>query len=84
MMLPDDIAMENAEAIDRALAEIPLLDRSVALAVSIVREEYGASEAVAGLISLATIMARRLTPSQRLAIKWLMTEKLEELRAALH
>lgn len=76
--MPDDLA------IDRALADLSCEDRAIALAFNIIQDTPGAVQAIAGLIGMATIMSKRLTPAQRLVVKWYMLEKLEELSAQWH
>ena len=76
--MPDDLA------IDRALADLNCEDKVIALAFNIIQDEPGAVQAIAGLIGMATIMSKRLTPAQRLFVKWYMAEKIEELEAQWH
>ena len=76
--MPDDLA------IDRALADLSLEDKAIALAANIIEDTPGAVQAIAGLIGMATIMSKRLTPAQRLFVRWYMEEKISELSAQWH
>jgi hypothetical protein len=72
---------EAAHAINDALSGLPLDDRLVALACSIILDDPRALSAVANLISFAGIMARQLSPPQRLAIVWHLLEEIKRINA---
>ena len=60
---------------------MPLEDRLSALVVSIILDDSRALPAVANIISVAGIMARRLSPAERAAIVWHLRETAEEIEA---
>ncbi len=78
-MSPDE--KNAARTINNVLLGLPLNDRLTALACSIILDDPHAMLAVASLISVAGIMARQLTPPQRLAIVWHMLEEVERINA---
>jgi hypothetical protein len=71
----------DARALHDVLVTMPLEARLSALVVSIVLDDPRAVSAVASIIGVAGIMARRLSPGERAALAWALREEAENLDA---
>ena len=79
MVSPEEAA--NARAINEVLTGLPMQDRLSALVCSVLIDQPRALPAVAHLIACVGVMARCMSPSQRLAICWAMLEEIEKIGA---
>jgi hypothetical protein len=71
----------DARVLHDALVGLPLHDRLAALVCSIIADDPRAMHAAANMISVAGIMARRLSPAERAAIAWHLLATAEEIDA---
>jgi hypothetical protein len=69
------------EAINDELGQLSVVDRLVILAHAIIEDEPTADTAIAGLITVAAIMTRRLPATRRAAIAFHMKSEAMELGA---
>jgi hypothetical protein len=67
--------------INEALQQCPMSDRLSALLLSIVSDEPNACDAILDLISVSGMLARQLSPAQRLRIAWHMLEEIQAIGA---
>ncbi len=63
------------------LAAMPATDRLAALTCNILADEPNALKGVAALISVAAMLARLMSATQRQALAWHMAETAEALKA---
>jgi hypothetical protein len=72
---------DDAHALHDVLVGLPLHDRLAALVCSIIEDDPRATSAVASIISVAAIMAKHLSPTERVAIVWHLLATAEEIEA---
>lgn len=72
---------DNPRAIHDLLLGMPTHDRLVALMCAIIDDDPRALPTVLNLIGAVGILARCLTPAQRLAVCWSMLEEVQAIGA---
>jgi hypothetical protein len=79
---PDEHSRSSARIIDDTLRGLPLADRQSALACSIMEGNPRALNAVAAMVSFATVMAAMLTPTQRAAFAAHLRSEAQAIESA--
>lgn len=77
----DESAIEDARAAIVGLRDFPLITRTIALAATILDNDPRAPSAIAYLIAVTKVLAKRLPPEQQTAVTWYLNEAAAELEA---
>ena len=78
---------ETTRAIDRALGDLPLLDRIMMLMCSVIMRKPEAVKGTVAMIATATVMAKQLGEPERIAIAEILrdaADAVEHRRQKVH